>query len=98
MAAIEREKQEKKAARKAAKVRKPPDVSGLTPYLDRRFPSRAPFRFLHPSPADRVPASLATRQEAKKEERLAREEFALTGGNKKMTKKERKRLEQAEFE
>ena len=34
-----------KAARKAAKVRKPPDVSGLTPYLDRRFPSRAPFRF-----------------------------------------------------
>jgi len=45
MAATEREKQEKKAARKAAKVRKPPDVSEPTPYLDRRFPSRAPFRF-----------------------------------------------------
>ena len=98
MAAIEREKQEKKAARKAAKVRKPPDVSEPTPYLDRRFPSRAPFRFLQPSPADRVPDSLATRQEAKKEERLAREEFALTGGNKKLTKKERKRLEQGEYE
>jgi hypothetical protein len=28
--------------------------------------------------------------------RLAREEFALTGGNKKLTKKERKRLEQEE--
>merc|ERR1712230_270663 len=34
----------------------------------------------------------AAGKEAKKEERLAREEFALTGGNKKMTKKERKRL------
>mmetsp|Transcript_174071 Transcript_174071/g.423469 ORF Transcript_174071/g.423469 Transcript_174071/m.423469 type:complete len:137 (-) Transcript_174071:280-690(-) len=55
LAAQEREKQEKKAARKAAK-------------------------------------------DAKREERLAREEFALTGGNKKMTKKERKRLEQGEYE
>ena len=44
MAAIEREKQEKKAARKAAKVRKPPDVSEPTPHPNRRFPSRAPFR------------------------------------------------------
>ena len=35
-------------------------------------------------------------QEAKKEARIEREEFALTGGNKKLTKKERKRLEQEE--
>jgi hypothetical protein len=32
LAAIEREKQEKKAARKAAKVRKPPDVSRTRPF------------------------------------------------------------------
>ena len=37
-------------------------------------------------------------KEAKKEARIEREEFAVTGGNKKLTKKERKRLEQAEFE
>ena len=48
-----------------------------------------------PKPAPST-AAAATEQEAKKEERLAREEFALTGGNKKLTKKERKRLEQDE--
>ena len=42
------------------------------------------------------PTVYDNQQEAKKEDRLAREEFALTGGNKKLTKKERKRLEQDE--
>ena len=101
MAAIEREKQEKKAARKAAKVRKPPDVSEPTPHLKPSFSESRPvscFFIHHHHPLTRVPDLLATRQEAKKEERIAREEFALTGGNKKLTKKERKRLEQGEFE
>ena len=98
MAAIEREKQEKKAARKAAKVSNPTFQGRRRTFWTVVFRVAPRFVFLHPSPADRVPNSLATRQEAKKEERLAREEFALTGGNKKLTKKERKRLEQGEYE
>ena len=63
-------------------------------YSEQRFnPSTRPdLTFSHPRSSTTKP------QEAKKEARIEREEFALTGGNKKLTKKERKRLEQAEFE
>ena len=95
MAAQEREKQEKKAARKAAKVSNPtfpgparsPIVASRTEKITFFFPTHNPLTAPHPTPPP------TTRQEAKREERLAREEFALTGGNKKLTKKERKRLE-----
>ena len=55
-------------------------------------PTRPDLTVSHPRSSTTKP------QEAKKEARIEREEFALTGGNKKLTKKERKRLEQAEFE
>ena len=57
-------------------------------------PRRTPR--IHPLTYRAHPTHRLRQQEAKKEDRLAREEFALTGGNKKLTKKERKRLEQEE--
>ena len=45
----------------------------------------------------RAPGQRATKKtHLKQEARIEREEFAVTGGNKKLTKKERKRLEQDE--
>jgi hypothetical protein len=67
----------------------------VTPKKDliaRPDPTRPDLTVSHPRSSTTKP------QEAKKEARIEREEFALTGGNKKLTKKERKRLEQAEFE
>ena len=71
------------------KKRYPPlSISPLIP--DARTPR------IHPLTPRVHPTHRLQQQEAKKEDRLAREEFALTGGNKKLTKKERKRLEQEE--
>ena len=87
----------------------PPTFPGPTRSPDRRDPhkkkiissidqSSDPRRTprIHPLTYRAHPTHRLRQQEAKKEERLAREEFALTGGNKKLTKKERKRLEQDE--
>ena len=80
------------------------DVSELASPSNRRFPSKSYSenrfnRSTRPDPTVSHQCSSTTKpQEAKKEARIEREEFALTGGNKKLTKKERKRLEQAEFE
>ena len=85
----------------------PTDVSELSSPSNRRFPSKSctPNKDLIPHDPTRPdltvshPCSSTIKpQEAKKEARIEREEFAVTGGNKKLTKKERKRLEQAEFE
>jgi hypothetical protein len=99
MAQIEREKQEKKAARRAAKVRDPgfPTLPGFFSRfrvsIGAFFPATAPFRYFFFSPR---PPPLAVPQEAKAEARKEREDFLLNGPNKKLTKKERRKLEAAE--
>jgi len=102
MAQVEREKQEKKAARRAAKVRDPgfPTLPGFSPVSasasTRVFfpprPAKAPLLIFSSSHAPR-PLPLAVPQEAKAEARKEREDFLLNGPNKKLTKKERKKLE-----
>ena len=100
MAQIEREKQEKKAARRAAKVRDPgfPTLPGFFSRfrvsIGAFFPATAPFRYFFFSP--RPPLPSPSRRKAKAEARKEREDFLLNGPNKKLTKKERRKLEAAE--
>ena len=76
-----------------------PTLSGFSPVSSSAstrvfFPSsrKAPLLIFSSSHAPR-PLPLAVPQEAKAEARKEREDFLLNGPNKKLTKKERKKLE-----